>query len=311
MEQKEAERWLKVEIAAPSILMDAIANYLTERGAQGVYQETIESQGEGDFPLTAADETLQAFFPDDGRGEKRVSALNKYLQSLEEIFPDLEKASLRTQIISDPDWGEQWKKYFKPVRVSNNIIIKPTWERYSPASRDIVIEIDPGMAFGTGQHASTRMCIETLEDTIMKDRSVENWRVLDVGCGTGILGITAAKLGAQEVICVDIDKKAVEIALENAAINGVNEKVRILNGDVTAITAAPRNLIIANLTAKLLIKLRHHLAERLLPGGYMIISGIIEQDIPNIEDHFLNTELIVQRQLKENEWVCYVLRKKS
>ncbi|HOW57110.1 MAG TPA: 50S ribosomal protein L11 methyltransferase [Smithellaceae bacterium] len=311
MEQKEPEKWLKIEIEAPAIMMDALANYLTEKGAQGVYQETVESQGEGDFPLTAADETIKAFFPEDVRSEKRVAAIQKYLQSLEEIFPDLEKASLHTQIITDPDWGEQWKKYFKPVRVSNNIIIKPTWERYSPASRDIVIEIDPGMAFGTGQHASTRMCIEAIEDVIMKDRSVESWRALDVGCGTGILGITAAKLGAQEVICVDIDKKAVEIARENAAINAVDSRVRIINGDATAITAEPRNLIIANLTAKLLIKLSHSLAERLLPEGYMIISGIIEQDIPHIEERFLTSDLIVQRQLKENEWICYVLRKKA
>jgi len=311
MEQKEPEKWLKIEIEAPAIMMDALANYLTEKGAQGVYQETVESQGEGDFPLTAADETIKAFFPEDVRSEKRVAAIQKYLQSLEEIFPDLEKASLHTQIITDPDWGEQWKKYFKPVRVSNNIIIKPTWERYSPASRDIVIEIDPGMAFGTGQHASTRMGIEAIEDVIMKDRSVESWRALDVGCGTGILGITAAKLGAQEVICVDIDKKAVEIARENAAINAVDSRVRIINGDATAITAEPRNLIIANLTAKLLIKLSHSLAERLLPEGYMIISGIIEQDIPHIEERFLTSDLIVQRQLKENEWICYVLRKKA
>ena len=236
--------------------------------------------------------------------------MQKYIDSLYEIFPDFEKPSFTTEIICDPDWGEQWKKYFKPLRVSNNIIVKPTWERYTPSSRDIVIEIDPGMAFGTGQHASTRMCIEAIEDIMMKDRSIKEWKVLDVGCGTGILGITAAKIGAQDVICVDIDKKAVEIAGENAAINNVESSLRISNKNVATINE-PRNLIIANLTAKLLLNLRPHLIQLLLPEGYMIISGIIELDAKNIEEHFSADPLTTYKVITEKEWVCYMLRKKA
>jgi ribosomal protein L11 methyltransferase len=166
------------------------------------------------------------------------------------------------------------------------------------------------MAFGTGQHASTRMCMEAIEDVIMKDRSIKAWKVLDVGCGTGILGITAAKMGAQDVICVDIDKKAVEIAGENAAINNVANSLRILNKDATIINE-PRNLIIANLTAKLLLKLRVHLTQLLLPEGYMIISGIIEQDSKNIEEQFSADPLTTYKVITEKEWVCYILRKKA
>jgi ribosomal protein L11 methyltransferase len=191
MAEKEHEKWLKMEISAPSELMDALGNFLTETGAQGVFQESLEQLMPDDFPEVCATEVIKAYFPQDVRSDKRIAALQKYLESLNEIFPDWEKPSLRTELISDPDWAEQWKKYFKPIRVSSNIIVKPTWERYAPSSRDIVIEIDPGMAFGTGQHASTRMCIEALEDIIMQDRSVKNWKVLDIGCGTGILGITA------------------------------------------------------------------------------------------------------------------------
>ena len=164
------------------------------------------------------------------------------------------------------------------------------------------------MAFGTGQHASTRMCIEALEDIIMKDRSVKSWKVLDVGCGTGILGITAAKIGAQDVICVDIDKKAVGIARENAVINQVDGHLRIINRDVTTINE-PRNLIIANLTAKLLLQLRPHLTQLLLPEGYLIISGIIEQDTKNIEENFSVASFTQIKVITEKEWVCYVLRK--
>jgi ribosomal protein L11 methyltransferase len=276
-----------------------------------VFQESATPEHTiGDFPEPLIEEIIKAYFPQDVRSEKKIVSIQKYLDSLQEIFPDLQKPSLKTEIISDPDWGEQWKKFFKPIRVCNNIIVKPTWERYAPSSRDIVIEIDPGMAFGTGQHASTRMCMEAIEDIIMKDRSIKAWKVLDVGCGTGILGITAAKMGAEDVICVDIDKKAVEIAGENTAINNVGNFVRISNKDATTINE-PRNLIIANLTAKLLLKLRVHLTQLLLPEGYMIISGIIEQDAKNIEEQFSADHLTTYKVITEKEWVCYVLRKKA
>jgi ribosomal protein L11 methyltransferase len=309
MTEKEAEKWIKIEISAPAELMDALGNFLTETGAQGVFQESLAPQHIAeDFPEPSIEGTLKVYFPQDNRSEKRIVALQKYIGSLSEIFPDFEKPSFTTETICDPDWGEQWKKYFMPIRVSNNIIVKPTWERYTPSSRDIVIEIDPGMAFGTGQHASTRMCIEAIEDIIMNDRSIKEWKVLDVGCGTGILGITAAKMGAQDVICVDTDKKAVEIAAENAAINNVKSSLRILNKNIAAIDK-PRNLIIANLTAKLLLTIRPHLIQLLLPEGYMIISGIIELDAKNIEEQFSAAPLTIHRVITEKEWVCYVLRK--
>jgi ribosomal protein L11 methyltransferase len=307
MTDRTQEKWLKVEIYAAAELMDALGNFLTETGAQGVYQETLDPRLLVDFPETPAQETIKAFFPQDLRSQKRIVSLQKYLDSLADIFPDLAKPALKTETISDPDWGEQWKKYFKPLRVCKNIIVKPTWERYTPASGDIVIEIDPGMAFGTGQHASTAMCLEALEDIIIKD-PVSNWKVLDVGSGTGILGITAAKLGAKDVLCVDNDEKAVEIARENASINQVADRLQIINCDAAAVTE-PRNLIIANLTTSLLVKLRRHFTSLLTPGGYMILSGIIEQDIKIIEEQYLAAPLILNKMIREKEWVCYVVRK--
>jgi len=309
MKDKETAKWLKIEITAHPDLMDAAGNFLTENGAQGVYQESATvSQEVGDFPVSSDQDVLKAYFPYDQRVYKRLASLQKYLESLADIFPGFKKPSLTTEVICDPDWGEQWKKYFKPVRVSNNIVIKPTWERYTPASRDIVIDIDPGMAFGTGQHPSTRMCIEAVEDVILQDRSVKEWMVLDVGCGTGILGITAAKMGAQDVICLDVDKKATEIAAENASINNVEKTIRVVHKNAAAFDK-PRNLIIANLTANLLLTLREHLMNLLLPKGYLIISGIIEQDAPKIKEGFSSPPLKLHRTLREKEWFCFVVKK--
>ncbi len=306
-EEKKGD-WLKIEFSAPEELIDALTNFMTEIGAQGAFQESLEPQFPNGFPEASTRETLKTFLPFDVRLEQRIASLQTYIDSLAGIFPELERPTFRTEIIHDPDWGEAWKKYFKPLRVSRNIVIKPTWERFAPTGRDIVIEIDPGMAFGTGQHPSTRMCLEALEEILLKDRSIENWRVLDVGTGTGILGIACAKLDADHVVCVDNDKKATEIARENVLINQVEDRVEIANRDVATLTE-PFHLIVANLTAKILIKLRPHLFRLLYRGGYLVISGIIEQNKPDIEAHFLGNAFSSHRLITEKEWICYVLKK--
>lgn len=301
-------KWLKIELSVSPDLVDAVSNFLTEIGVPGAYQEELEPQSPGDFEVSAKREVLKAYIPVDIRLEHRIASLKTYLNSLTQLFPGLEEPGYEAETIEDQDWGEEWKKYFKPIRVSKNIVIKPTWERYAPAGRDIVIDIDPGMAFGTGQHPSTRMCLEAIEDIILKYRTIKKWRVLDVGTGTGILGISCAKLGAERVVCVDIDKKAAEIARENVMINHVEDRVEIINRDVNTIRE-PFDLIVANLTAKILIRLRTHLMSLIEDGGYLVISGIIDQNKGDIESHFLTGKFTLHHIITEKEWVCYVLQK--
>jgi ribosomal protein L11 methyltransferase len=301
-------KWLKIEVTSSLELVDALSNFLTEIGAQGVFQEEPEARVPGDFVVSEARETLKAYLPFDVRLENRIASLKIYIDSLSQIFPELEETGFTTETIIGQDWGEEWKKYFKPLRVSKNIVIKPTWERYTPAGRDIVVEIDPGMAFGTGQHPSTRMCLEAIEDVLLKDRTIRGWRVLDVGTGTGILGISCAKLGAERVVCVDNDKKAAEIARENVLINHVEDRVEVINRDVNTLRG-PFDLIVANLTAKILIKHHSHLMSLIENVGYLVISGIIDQNRSDIESHFLAGEFTIHHVITEKEWVCYVLRK--
>ncbi len=308
--KEQKDDWLKIELFAPEELNDALTNFLTEIGSQGAFQESPEPQETGVCPMSPPRETLKAFLPCDIHLEQRLSALQNYLDSLAELFPALEKPGFRTEVIRDPDWGETWKKYFKPLRVSRNLVIKPTWERFTPNGKDIVIEIDPGMAFGTGQHASTRMCLEAIEAILLEDRTFSKLHVLDVGTGTGILGIACAKLGAGRVLCVDNDKQATKIARENVFINRIEDRVTVADRDIASLTA-PFPLVVANLTAKILCELYPHLIRLVSPGGHLVISGIIEQNKPDIEARFLGQGFSLRRLITEREWVCYVLKKEG
>ncbi|HOJ52021.1 MAG TPA: 50S ribosomal protein L11 methyltransferase [Syntrophales bacterium] len=306
----EIKEWVEVRVKVPVELSEAVTNFLTEAGSDGVCEEVMEAdaleEGSAESPSTV----LKAYFPQDGRLARRLASLEGYLKSVSSLFPHLPPASYETEVVTDVDWSESWKKYFKPIRVTRNIVIKPTWERYSVMGHDIVIEMDPGMAFGTGQHASTRMCLQALEDLLLYERATEGARVLDVGTGTGILGIAAAKLGAKGVTCVDIDRQAIEIARENIKINGVADLVKAEYRDVRTL-GGEYDLIVANLTDRVLVRLRPHLISLLEPGGFLIISGIIEQNRPEVEAHYLAPPLVLYRSLTEKEWISYVFQKES
>ena len=307
---QQKEKWMKIEIVLHPDLSDALSNFLMEIGAQGVSQERGELQNGSGFQEDILQETLKAYLPHDVRVDNRIDALESYVNELMQLFPALPKPEWSTEWVIDADWGDAWKKYFKPLRVTKNIIIKPTWERYSPGGHDIIIEMDPGMAFGTGQHPSTRMCLQAMEDLILQDRTARSWRVMDVGTGTGILGIAAAKLGAGKVVCVDIDKQAVDIAGENVRMNGVEDNVEVVHRDVETIHDT-FDLIVANLTAKMLIKLRPHIISLLRKGGVIVMSGIIEQNREDIEHNFFAEPFVVLRTITEKEWLCYVLTKEG
>ncbi|MBW2630596.1 MAG: 50S ribosomal protein L11 methyltransferase [Deltaproteobacteria bacterium] len=304
------EKWIEITVLTPPELVDALSNFLEELGADGVFQEAEHSPDESGFNnlKASAREEIKAYLPWSHNLKKQAARIETYIDSLSSLFPRMEKPRFSTKTIIDPDWGEQWKKYFKPLRVSNNIIIKPTWERYSPAGHDIVIDIDPGMAFGTGQHSSTMMCIMAIEDILLKNSEREKYDILDVGTGTGILAICAAKLGAHMVTGIDIDPKAVEIAGKNVVINGVEDRIEIINRDI-ALCRGSFDLIAANLISGALIKLHSHLISLTKPGGYIIASGITEQDAKDVEKIFCNGETVLYETRSEDEWVCYTFKK--
>jgi ribosomal protein L11 methyltransferase len=305
----EKAKWVHFKLYTQPELAEALSNYLTEMGAQGVFEEFLQT-GVSDVPEPEPQDerVLNAYFPSGTEDEKHISDLQSYINSLADLFPELKKPTFNTEVIIDPQWGEVWKRFFKPLRITKNIIVKPSWERYSATGRETVIEIDPGMAFGTGQHPSTSMCLEAMEEILLKDRTFQKWRVLDVGTGTGILGISAAKLGASSVMCVDIDDQAVEIAHKNVAVNHVGDRVVIVNSDVAKIKGT-FELIVANLTAETLIKIKSHLVKMMEKSGYLVISGIFEKNRQDVEKAFTRDDLISHKVIADKEWVCYVYKK--
>lgn len=208
-------------------------------------------------------------------------------------------------IIDDADWKDKWKEYFKPFRVSDHVIIKPTWEncpRLDP--EDIIIEIDPGMAFGTGAHETTSMCIEMLEKYIDPGDSV-----LDAGCGSGILAVTAAKLGAGRVLGIDIDETAVSVAQENILLNDVSGIAKAEYGDIGGNVDFVGNTVVANLTAELICGICGNIPKHLEKDGIYIVSGILTEKKDMVLEALSDAGFLTVEIYEKGEWCCMVAKK--
>jgi ribosomal protein L11 methyltransferase len=241
------------------------------------FDEALLAQGERD-----AEEIRVAFYlEDDAEGERRLADVKLALMKLKDaelgggFGGDLPLGSLcaESAVRSDDGWKDLWKQYFKPVRMTERLTVRPSFERYEPVSaEERVIELDPGMAFGTGRHETTALCARLLESSLRPGASV-----LDIGCGSGILSIAAALLGAGEVLGVDLDETAVGVARENVAINGCADRVTVIKGDLLTGLSFTADIAVANLTAELIATLAGGLRARLRPGGCFIASGLLTE----------------------------------
>ena len=212
---------------------------------------------------------------------------------------------MSTAVIPEQDWGENWKQFFKPVRIGSTLVVFPPWEKARLKKGRIPVEITPGMAFGTGTHGTTQLCIEALEKRLKRRRG----SVLDVGTGSGILAIVAAKLGAQEVWGIDTDPVAVEVARENVERNGVKERVRIRKGDVRRIQKT-FDFVVANIDFKGLKRLKVQLLRHLNSKGFLILSGILKEEEDRIRHDYLETRALRIVEMKHRaEWACLVFKR--
>jgi ribosomal protein L11 methyltransferase len=210
--------------------------------------------------------------------------------------------SLTTRIVHEADWASAWKAHFPVLRVGRRLVVRPTWRRHRAAPDDVVVALDPGMAFGTGLHPTTRLCLAALDDR-SADGRVDGARVLDVGCGSGILAIAAAKLGARSVLGVDTDPIAVEATTANARRNRLTRRVTARVGSLPT-DQGPFDLVLANLIASLLVRLAGGLREELRPGGLLLASGIFVDREPDVRAAFDAVGIKMIRRSAEGDWIA-------
>jgi ribosomal protein L11 methyltransferase len=245
--------------------------------------------------------TIRAHVPalDRAAVERAVATVTEALGHLQ-AFGLRPIGELTTRIVDEEDWAEAWKDHFHVMRIGRRLVIKPSWRRHQRTGDEVVIDLDPGMAFGTGLHPTTRLCLEALEH---RAAAGPLGRTLDVGCGSGILSIAAVKLGATRVLAVDIDPIAIEATLANSRHNRVGRRIRALDGTIPT-GEGPFDLVLANLIAGLLIEHAKTLNAELVLGGTLIASGIFIDREPDVRRALEGAGLRITDRRHESDWVA-------
>lgn len=313
-------RWFEITVLTSEQATEMVAFYFHEAGAGGVAIEesgTLNKKRDtslgqwyehalNDIPEGQA--VVQGYFAEHNDIDKLVEEFKAIVANFpEEIGVDPAPNKWSVREVKEEDWAQNWKQYYKPVRISETLTIKPTWEDYTPEPGERIIELDPGMAFGTGTHETTALCLRTIEKYIKQGD-----RVVDVGTGSGILAIAAAKLGAKDVVAIDLDPIAVSSATENASLNGVSDIVDVRLGDLLATPIeAPVTLIIANILADIILSFVQDVVDVLAPGGLYIVSGVIVERQEDVENGLQAHGFEIISTERENGWVAIVARKKG
>jgi len=298
--------WLELSVAADTEAVEAVSEILSRvaRGGTSV-EPAIElvDDGLGARVDPTRPSIVRAYVParDPAAAERAVADASEALGHLQ-AFGLSPIGELTTRRVHEADWAEAWKAHFPVLRVGRRIVIKPTWRRHRPAAGDVILALDPGMAFGTGLHSSTRLCLAALDDLAARG-SLDGARVLDVGCGSGILSIAAAKLGAATVVGIDTDPIAIEATIANAARNGLADRIAARPGSVPT-GDGPFDVVLANLVASLLVLLATRLRDELRPGGTLLASGIFIDREADVAAAFEAAALAVTGRSVEGEWIA-------
>lgn len=309
-------KWCEISIQTSHEAVELIAEIFRDLGASGVVIEDPElvndyiTSGKWDYtdiPIAKETEVVveKAYLPVNGELEGRIQTLQQEIKALESRGVNTAPAVLTTAELQDEDWSDTWKQYFHTEKPGERVVIKPTWEEYEPKDDEVIIELDPGAAFGTGTHATTSMCIRQLERLVKPGMTV-----FDVGTGSGILSIISAKLGAKNIQAVDYDDSVLKIVEENLEQNNVQDIISVAQSDLMQNVHGKAELVIANIIADIIIRLFDQLDEHLEQGGTLLTSGIIED---RIEDVLASAEKhgygVVER-LENKGWACITFKRK-
>ncbi len=305
-------QWTECLLTVNADAVDDVCCLLYDFGIHGleIIDNTLTSQDKKELFVDYIDQSLEVnsnseeigikfYFSQEENVKEKLSIVKEELERLKKQ-DKLKICFLQTSLSKEEDWAHNWKKYYKPFRVDDNIIIKPSWEKtIQKKEEDIVIDIDPGMAFGSGTHETTSMCISLIHQYIKQKDSV-----IDVGCGSGILGITAAKLGAEQVTCIDLDKHAVKIAKDNCCLNEVQETVSVCHGDLLSVVSIKAQIIVANIMADIVMTLTQEIKGYLKPKGLYIASGIILNRLDEVKNHLILHNFEILKVRVKGEWAA-------
>ncbi len=316
-------KWTKLTLSTMAEAVDLVSNMLNELGIEGIEivdnVQITEHERKAMFidilpELDTEDKTASiSFYLEEGENPKETIAKIQENLGLLSEFTDVGSGLIEVSETEDLDWINNWKVFFKPFRIDDTIVIKPTWEQLDQVSEtDLVIEIDPGTAFGTGSHETTKLCILGLKKFISSGT-----KLLDVGCGSGILSIIGAKLGANEVLGIDIDSNAVITAYENAEVNHISSDVlTVINGDIITdknvqneVGMGCYDIAVANILADVIIPLSAEIGQHMKPGGIFISSGIINTKKELVKEAILKNGFKIIEVNEMGEWVSIVAQK--
>lgn len=304
-------RWLELTVQTHPEAVESVSELLSRYTSGGVaIEEPIElvgAEGQEYRVLTGRPVQVHAYLPIDGKEEEARQHIAEglwHFASLGRHFV----SDLQTRVVNEEDWANAWKDYFYVTHIGTRLVIRPSWRDYTPREHEVVLELDPGMAFGTGVHPTTRMCLEQVEQRVRS-----GMRILDVGTGSGILALAAAKLGADSVYCIDNSTVAIESATANVAINGLSDRINVVLGLLDEAGAARMagefDMVLVNIIAHIIGGMASQLAQVLKPGGLLIASGIIEARRSDAEQPLLGASLELIGSAMTDDWIVLIMRK--
>ena len=284
--------WLQLSLRTDPSALDAVSNFLIERGSPGVVINKNQ---------------VQAYFacPEDSTTIRRD--VQRFLRGIRGMYPGMGEHQLRWRVLKDRNWNYSWRRFFSPQKVGQAFLVAPPWAKLPPLGRRHLIVIEPGMAFGTGTHATTRGCMEFIE-RVARSLGTNPFSALDVGTGSGILAIALAKLGASKVWAIDNDPVALKVARENIAFNRVEKNVFCSAGPLNRLRTFP--VVAANLTAETIMMLAEPLSKRVAVSGYLILSGVLRPKSEQLARYFASNGFRLVKLKEEKEWATLLLRRK-
>lgn len=310
-------KWSEIGIHTTNEAIEPISNILHEAGASGVViedpfelsREREDRFGEiyqlnpDDYPLEGV--IIKAYLPINSFLGETVEGIKSAINNLILFNIDVGKNQVTISEVNEEEWATAWKKYYNPVKISEKFTIVPTWEEYTPVNSDeLIIELDPGMAFGTGTHPTTVMCIQSLEKTVKKDDNI-----IDVGTGSGVLSIAAAMLGANHVKALDLDEVAVQSARINIKLNKVNDHVTVSQNNLLDGIEGPVDIVVANILAEVILRFVDDVAKVVKTDGFFIASGIIQQKKELVREAIISKGFTIEETLVMEDWVAIIAKK--